>query len=155
MRKKVLARVAALLAVPAIVMGISEPANAFGGNSLQQFASQNCMDSGSPGLHMQACNSGSYQVWNVETYGNGAWQFWSGAYSNQCLDSPKAGSLRLFPCNNGSYQQWMPQAINGGAHGTSYRQLKNVATGQCLDGNGKSLYVQDCNSGLYQLWGRY
>ncbi|MFD7164832.1 RICIN domain-containing protein [Streptomyces violascens] len=155
-----MARVAALFAVPAIILGLSEPANAFGGNSLQQYASQNCMDAGAlgngqPNLHMQGCNGGSYQVWGVETYGNGAWQFWSGAYSNYCLDSPKAGSLRLFPCNNGSYQQWIPKGIAAGAHGTSYQQFQNVATGQCLDGNGSSLYVRDCNPGLYQLWGRY
>ena len=77
-----------------------------------------------------------------------------------CLDSNSAKSVYMLPCNGGNYQLWdVTATFDGTCVGDYcgdgyYITLKDVATGYCLDSNGKSVYTHACG-GAYQAWDVY
>ncbi len=81
----------------------------------------------------------------------------TGTQYEQCLDSNHEGRAYYLECNGGNYQKWMLWR----SPSTGWLQLRNVATGLCLDsGPPRSLpgfragrvYTQSCNGGNFQRW---
>ncbi|OXA62229.1 Actinohivin [Folsomia candida] len=61
--------------------------------------------------------------------------------TTKCLDNvvkPKVskGSAHTNPCNGGSHQNW---------HWGKDHTIKNFATGQCLEADGKTVYTMSCH----------
>lgn len=103
----------------------------------------------------------------AQAYGNtGTWDYgynyalhsW---YNDQCLDDSNTGpngtdNLRMFPCYASSYtngyQKWQVIQLQYG----NYAQLKNMATGRCLDWSPNILRTYPCNdysyNAGYQKW---
>ncbi|MFB8068942.1 helix-turn-helix domain-containing protein, partial [Streptomyces rubiginosohelvolus] len=54
--------------------------------------------------------------------------------TGNCLDSSLDHGLRSYPCNGMSYQRWGLRSSANGAH-----QLRNHATGLCLDDGGREV----------------
>lgn len=82
--------------------------------------------------------------------GNGAQdavQTFANNYTGSCLDDSDAFGLRTIPCNGTSFQKWNVHVWNDAT-----RELKNLATGRCLDDNGIDLRTVACNSMTYQSW---
>ncbi len=71
-----------------------------------------------------------------------------------CLDSNYSFQVYMGTCNGGNYQKWHV-VIQGQPCGEGecdvQMTLQDVATGYCLDNNGKSVYTHVCGS-TYQLW---
>ncbi|MGC4808872.1 RICIN domain-containing protein [Micromonospora sp. DT233] len=77
--------------------------------------------------------------------------------TGSCMDSNSAGQLYYMTCNNGAHQRWHFNLIEFRADPVTGRvfrafEIINVATGRCLDGNGRLAYTMGCNKGLYQRW---
>jgi hypothetical protein len=54
----------------------------------------------------------------------------------------------MLPCNNGAFQQWTVRRTGGFGY-----EIRNVATGLCLDSNTSgSVYTLACNGGNFQRW---
>ncbi|MFD8602298.1 hypothetical protein AMK14_04535 [Streptomyces sp. TSRI0445] len=76
----------------------------------------------------------------------GARAFVSRATGN-CLDSSLDHGLRSYPCNGMSYQRWGVRSSANGAH-----QLRNHATGLCLDDGGREVAARPCDGRAAQKW---
>ncbi|MGW1930363.1 RICIN domain-containing protein, partial [Streptomyces sp. NPDC001919] len=64
-----------------------------------------------------------------------------------CLDDSLDKGTRSFPCNGMSYQRWTVRtAADGGA------QLRNHATGKCLDHGADGLRTGPCGPAATQRW---
>ncbi|MFE5946733.1 RICIN domain-containing protein [Streptomyces sp. NPDC056480] len=64
-----------------------------------------------------------------------------------CLDDSLDKGTRSFPCNGMSYQRWTVRTTADG--GT---QLRNHATGECLDHGADGLRTGPCGTGASQRW---
>ncbi|MFF2860269.1 helix-turn-helix domain-containing protein [Streptomyces rubiginosohelvolus] len=67
--------------------------------------------------------------------------------TGNCLDSSLDHGLRSYPCNGMSYQRWGLRSSANGAH-----QLRNHATGLCLDGGGREVTARPCDGRAAQKW---
>jgi hypothetical protein len=65
--------------------------------------------------------------------------------SGLCLDG--GNSNLLFTCNGTAWQQWN---VHVWADGT--RELRNVATGQCLDSVSMGVFTSPCDTSTDQSW---
>ncbi|KQX46290.1 MULTISPECIES: RICIN domain-containing protein [unclassified Streptomyces] len=75
----------------------------------------------------------------VQTFGNMA--------TGSCLDDSQQFGLRGYGCNGGVYQKW-----NVHVWGDGTRQLRNLATNECLYDDGYTLATRACNSSREQSW---
>ncbi|MFI2117413.1 RICIN domain-containing protein [Streptomyces rubiginosohelvolus] len=67
--------------------------------------------------------------------------------TGNCLDSSLDHGLRSYPCNGMSYQRWGLRSSADGAH-----QLRNHATGLCLDDGGREVAARPCDGRAAQKW---
>ncbi|QIB41828.1 helix-turn-helix domain-containing protein [Streptomyces aureoverticillatus] len=67
--------------------------------------------------------------------------------TGNCLDDSLDKGLRTYACNGMPYQWWTLNRSPDGA-----RQLRNHATGKCLDHGGKGLRTVPCREGPSQRW---
>ncbi|MFB8385320.1 RICIN domain-containing protein [Streptomyces rubiginosohelvolus] len=67
--------------------------------------------------------------------------------TGNCLDSSLDHGLRSYPCNGMSYQRWGLRSSANGAH-----QLRNHATGLCLDDGGREVAARPCDGRAAQKW---
>ncbi|WP_405656455.1 helix-turn-helix domain-containing protein [Streptomyces sp. RK9] len=67
--------------------------------------------------------------------------------TGNCLDDSLDKGLRSYACNGMPYQWW---TVNRSADGG--RQLRNHATGKCLDDGGKGLRTVPCGAAPSQRW---
>ncbi|MFE6710790.1 RICIN domain-containing protein [Streptomyces sp. NPDC057695] len=75
----------------------------------------------------------------VQTFANMA--------TGSCLDDSQQYGLRGYGCNGGVYQKW-----NVHVWGDATRQLRNLATNECLFDDGYTLDTRACNSSREQSW---
>ncbi|MCB8900989.1 MULTISPECIES: RICIN domain-containing protein [unclassified Streptomyces] len=75
----------------------------------------------------------------VQTFANMA--------TGSCLDDSQQYGLRGYACNGGVYQKW-----NVHVWGDGTRQLRNLATNECLFDDGFTLDTRGCNSSREQSW---
>ncbi|WP_329274544.1 RICIN domain-containing protein [Streptomyces sp. NBC_00691] len=75
----------------------------------------------------------------VQTFANMA--------TGSCLDDSQQFGLRGYGCNGGVYQKW-----NVHVWGDGTRQLRNLATNECLFDDGFTLDTRACNSSREQSW---
>ncbi|MFD9246508.1 RICIN domain-containing protein [Streptomyces sp. NPDC059556] len=75
----------------------------------------------------------------VQTFANMA--------TGSCLDDSQQFGLRGYGCNGGVYQKW-----NVHVWGDGTRQLRNLATNECLFDDGFTLATHACNSTREQSW---
>ncbi|MFJ8295066.1 RICIN domain-containing protein [Streptomyces sp. NPDC094447] len=75
----------------------------------------------------------------VQTFANMA--------TGSCLDDSHQFGLRGYGCNGGVYQKW-----NVHVWGDATRQLRNLATNECLFDDGYTLDTRACNSSREQSW---
>ncbi|MFJ7063450.1 RICIN domain-containing protein [Streptomyces microflavus] len=64
-----------------------------------------------------------------------------------CLDHSLDQKLRTYACNGLSYQRWTVHKLPDGTH-----QLRNHATGACLDHGETGLRSVDCSASVTQRW---
>jgi len=166
--KKLMIRFLMLLALPALLLGITiTPANAFGGQSLRTLQTGvGCLDSGGGGytssgypiVRMNSgCNSGSYQIWNWIRNGDGTYELQDGHWGF-CLDSGQVDGT-LFPCSDNEYQRWQVTRV-ASVGGYDYYTLRNVyANNWCLDAGQSKVpghnMMFGCNQGYWQMFARY
>ncbi|MER6388187.1 RICIN domain-containing protein [Streptomyces sp. NPDC001523] len=67
--------------------------------------------------------------------------------TGDCLDDSLEKGLRSFDCNGMSYQRWTVESAPDGT-----RQLRNHATGACLDAGGTGLRTSGCAAAASQKW---
>ncbi|MCX5375186.1 RICIN domain-containing protein [Streptomyces sp. NBC_00091] len=67
--------------------------------------------------------------------------------TGSCLDHSLDQGLRSFPPNGMSYQRW---TVHPSPDGTS--ELRNHATGACLEGGGSELRARSCDASPSQKW---
>ncbi|RBQ15034.1 xylanase [Spongiactinospora rosea] len=71
--------------------------------------------------------------------------------TGKCLDSNSAGHVYPLGCNHGANQKWVVQQYQPGSN-----RIRNVATGRCLDTNGKDVYTLPCQDpNSWQKWRLY
>ncbi|MFC8172130.1 RICIN domain-containing protein [Streptomyces sp. NPDC057325] len=75
----------------------------------------------------------------VQTFANMA--------TGSCLDDSRQYGLRGYGCNGGVHQKWNVRVWNDGT-----RQLRNLATGECLYDDGVTLATRACDSSREQSW---
>ncbi|WP_055603968.1 RICIN domain-containing protein [Streptomyces aureus] len=67
--------------------------------------------------------------------------------TGSCLDDSRQYGLRGYGCNGGVHQKW-----NVHVWGDGTRQLRNLATNDCLFDDGFTLDTRACNSSREQSW---
>ncbi|WP_392894522.1 RICIN domain-containing protein [Streptomyces sp. LN699] len=67
--------------------------------------------------------------------------------TGDCLDDSLEKGLRSFDCNGMSYQRWTVESAPDGT-----RQVRNHATGACLDADGAGLRTSGCAAAASQKW---
>jgi hypothetical protein len=120
---------------------------------LQNTATSRCLDSDpSDNIFPQLdCNGANYQFWTYVTATHEIKNY----QTKQCLDNAtnrlaetEPGKVYTKPCHGGISQRWKV------AHKSMWGyEIKNEATGRCLDSNfDGAVYTLGCNGGNFQRW---
>ncbi|WP_328848316.1 RICIN domain-containing protein [Micromonospora zamorensis] len=99
----------------------------------------------------------SYSEWRITDHPPYGHQIREYYQPNRCLDSNAAGQAYGIVCNGGAYQRWHFNYL-GTQRDVYYNrvwnvyEIRNAATGRCLDADGVNGYTNPCNGGDYQRW---
>ncbi|MET8102180.1 ricin-type beta-trefoil lectin domain protein [Streptomyces sp. NPDC005236] len=86
--------------------------------------------------------------WHDVHQSDGSWLEKSSADTGYCLTAYTDHDAYMEPCSGNNWQRWDEIGVGGGNW-----KLRNRQTHECLDGNGSSVYMHECNDGnKYQLW---
>lgn len=112
-------------------------------NTFHNVATEQCLEYG----YSRDCDDHVAQQWNVHVWADGTREL-RNLFVDQCLDDSFEMGLRTFPCNVSTYQSWYVTYSDQGP----WFELRNEATGRCLDDSEYGLRTIDCNGSTYQLW---
>lgn len=95
--------------------------------------------------------------WNIRDHAPNGHTIQESQSPGLCLDSNHAGDLYAIRCNGGGYQRWDFNHVGrqrDGYWGVEWDvyEIRNRATGRCLDASWNDGYTLGCNGGNHQRW---
>ncbi|MFI5980374.1 RICIN domain-containing protein [Streptomyces sp. NPDC051555] len=151
MNIKRMAQVAGTAALaPLLVLAMSPVAHADGFVHWDHKPTNKCLQvhrdwKGNPDdVYVQEC---SYEPFYDVHLGDGSWLEKDRSKQDYCMTAYTDHDVYMEPCSGNNYQRW--DEIDTGAGW----KLRNRQTQECLDSNGTSVYMHECNTGnQWQLW---
>ncbi|MFG2715410.1 ricin-type beta-trefoil lectin domain protein [Streptomyces goshikiensis] len=137
---------------PALVLGLSTAAHADGnvhwihkndGKALKVTWSNDHPDD----VQVVSGNWDGWTDWYDVRLSDGSWLQKSKLDTGYCLTAYTDHDVYTEPCSGNNYQRWDEIDTGNGW------KLRNRQTQECLDSNGSSVYMHECNEdNKYQLW---
>ncbi|MEV5874194.1 ricin-type beta-trefoil lectin domain protein [Streptomyces sp. NPDC052101] len=150
--KRIAQAVGTMALAPLFVLATSAVAHADSDVHWNHKPDGRCLDAdynvwGTPvDVTLRDCSS-AYRPWHDVQQGDGSWLEQVAGKNGYCMTAYTDHDVYTEPCSGNNYQRW--DEIDTGAGW----KLRNRQTGECVDSNGKSVYMHECNDGNeYQLW---
>ncbi|MEV5505597.1 RICIN domain-containing protein [Streptomyces orinoci] len=150
--KRIAQAVGTMALAPALVLGLSTAAHADGDvhwihknddKALKVTWAHDHPDR----LTVSGGNSDIWTDWHDVAQSDGSWLEKSQVDLNYCMTAYYDHDVYMERCSGNNFQRW--DEVNTG----NGWKLVNRQTHECLDSNGSSVYMHECNDGnKYQLW---
>jgi hypothetical protein len=131
------------ITTPGAVVAPVVPISQFSGNfsEIIHTKDQLCLDASGNSVYIGKCNGGDFQKWNQS---NGVVKHkQSGKCLDASIDKDGKSSVYINDCNATQYQAWTKTGDN----------LTHGQTKQCLDSDGKTVYLNPCETtNDFQKW---
>ncbi|MEV5942158.1 ricin-type beta-trefoil lectin domain protein [Streptomyces sp. NPDC051994] len=150
--KRIAQAVGTMALAPLLVLATSAAAHADSDVHWTHKPDNKCLEvhynwAGTPvDVEVDSC-PGSVTFWHDVHQSDGSWLEKDSGKPGFCMTAYTDHDVYMESCSGNNYQRWDEIDTGNGW------KLRNRQTGECLDSNGSSVYMHECNDGnVYQLW---